>query len=534
MTSRRYLLATLALIVVAAGIRLLYLARFCPLDLAPDEAHYWDWSRNLDWSYYSKGPLIAWIIRASCEIFGPLSIALTGTEMLAVRIPAVLFGSLLLLGLYTLMVQVHGDARLGFWAVALGLTFPLVHAGSTLMTIDSPYTCLWIWALIAGHRATIGGSFWAWPALGLMIGIGILAKYTMVLFVPCLGLFLLLNPAQRPLLWSPRFWLMCLVVGLCCLPIVWWNAQNGWVTLKHTGGHAGLGKSQSIYWHGPFVYLGGQLGILLGYWWILWALAMFRYRPWGETDAQKQYLWYLSTPIVAFFCLFSFKNGGGEPNWPIVAYLAGLILAVSYFREEYERAGAVRRNWQLGFVGGFACLGVLLSALLHDSRPFFPVLLNLSNASTSTHPMPLRRVDPTARLRGHRALAQEIERARQHLVDLGHDVVLAGTSWSHPGELGFYMPGHPKVYTVGLAVGDRHSQYDVWRPNPVADPEAFRGKTFLIVGYDHPEFRTAFAGGRLLAERFEYREEGQPIAEWMYQAYEGFQGFAKKAKAGAY
>ena len=27
--------------------------------------HYWDWSRHLDWSYYSKGPLVAWLIRGS-------------------------------------------------------------------------------------------------------------------------------------------------------------------------------------------------------------------------------------------------------------------------------------------------------------------------------------------------------------------------------------------------------------------------------------------------------------------------------------
>src|ERR1043165_3972545 len=82
------------LIFGAATLRLAYLAYDCPLELAPDEAHYWDWSRHLDWSYYSKGPLVAWVIRASCEMFGSLSIRLTGSEMFAVRLPAVLFGSL--------------------------------------------------------------------------------------------------------------------------------------------------------------------------------------------------------------------------------------------------------------------------------------------------------------------------------------------------------------------------------------------------------------------------------------------------------
>src|SRR2546423_14475763 len=77
-----------ALIVGSALLRLVYLAWQCPLDLSPDEAHYWDWSRHLDWSYYSKGPGVAWLIRLSCELFGSLAGGLTGSAMAAVRLAA--------------------------------------------------------------------------------------------------------------------------------------------------------------------------------------------------------------------------------------------------------------------------------------------------------------------------------------------------------------------------------------------------------------------------------------------------------------
>src|SRR3954463_14770475 len=60
---------------------LIYLTHNCPLDLAEDETYYWDWSREIDMSYYSKGPLTALLIRASCKIFGD--------TMPAVRFPAV-------------------------------------------------------------------------------------------------------------------------------------------------------------------------------------------------------------------------------------------------------------------------------------------------------------------------------------------------------------------------------------------------------------------------------------------------------------
>ena len=36
--------------------------------------------------------------------------------------------------------------------VAFGLTLPLIAVGSTLMTIDAPYTCCWGWALVFAHR----------------------------------------------------------------------------------------------------------------------------------------------------------------------------------------------------------------------------------------------------------------------------------------------------------------------------------------------------------------------------------------------
>ena len=75
-----------ALLILGATVaHLLYLGVNCPLDLAPDEAHYWDWSRHLDWSYYSKGPLVAWLMRGSCELFGNLSMRLCGNLMPAAR-----------------------------------------------------------------------------------------------------------------------------------------------------------------------------------------------------------------------------------------------------------------------------------------------------------------------------------------------------------------------------------------------------------------------------------------------------------------
>src|ERR1700684_620612 len=120
--SPRYRWIAFALIAGATMLRLTYLAWQCPLDLAPDEAHYWDWSRHLDWSYYSKGPLVAYLIHGSCLLLEDWSRQWTGTATLAVRAPAVLCGSLLLLSLYVLTVQVYRREALAAAVVLLALT----------------------------------------------------------------------------------------------------------------------------------------------------------------------------------------------------------------------------------------------------------------------------------------------------------------------------------------------------------------------------------------------------------------------------
>ena len=67
------------MLVFLVGLSLIRVALilYGPVDLSGDEAQYWDWSRHLDWSYYSKGPGVAVAIR--------LGTALLGNTVLGVR-----------------------------------------------------------------------------------------------------------------------------------------------------------------------------------------------------------------------------------------------------------------------------------------------------------------------------------------------------------------------------------------------------------------------------------------------------------------
>jgi hypothetical protein len=513
-----------ALILAAAAGHVLYLFCACPLDLAPDEAHYWDWSRHLDWSYYSKGPLVAYLIRLGCEAFGPLSVRLSGTLMPAVRLPAVLCGSLLLVSLYLLTARVYRREGLALGVVALALTLPPVVAGSVLMTIDAPFCCCWGWAALFGYLAAVEGRAWAWPAAGVAVALGILAKYTMVLWLPSFGLFLLLTPAYRPLLRRRGFWALCATSALGFVPILVWNAQHGWVTFRHLAGHAGISDDGPAFkWWGPLVYVGGQFALLLGFWFVVWVVAMVRHLPWRDDDPGARYLWWLSAPTFVAFWAFSVKNGGGELNWPVTAYLTGMVLAAAALERQAAAAAAWRRLTQAGLA--LACAaGVLLSVVMHRSDWFYPLLTRLVGPPTERRPFPLRQVDPTCRLRGHRGLAARLDERRAALRRAeGVEPVLAGTNWSVPGLLGFYCAGHPQAYSLGMALSDRASQYDLW-DGPVSHPDAFRGRTFLIVGM--PDTKLAEAFESLEGPDFvRHYEGGQPIAVWSIYVGRGYKGF---------
>jgi 4-amino-4-deoxy-L-arabinose transferase-like glycosyltransferase len=512
-TERRWAwrLTAAALILAAAALRIAYLLFDCPLDLAPDEAHYWDWSRHLDWSYYSKGPLVALLIRGSCEIFG--------NTLFAVRFPAVVCGSLFLVSLYVLTVQVHGRERWALATVGIALTLPLIAAGSILMTIDAPFICAWGWALVFGYHALFRDSSWAWVATGLCVLVGVLAKHTMVLWVPMAGLFLLTTPAKRHLLWSPRFWIMTGIGSLGGVPILLWNMQNDWVTLKHTRNHAGL--DDTLGWMGPLRYLGMQFAVLLGFWFVGWARAAWVHHPGREERAELRYLWWLSVPMIAFFLAFSVRNGGGEANWPVAGYISGMVLMVGWLARDLRDAGRVQQRLAMAGIVITCVAGLALTLAMHEPAVAQPLLMRLAGPPSEANPAPLRRIDPTCRLRGWSDVATQLDEIRKR----HGDALLVCDSWILPGEFGFYCVGHPQLLSLGPVFGERHSQYELWHPNPVTDAGAFAGATMLVIGSNLDALRAEFSSVEHVG-LLKHVENGHVLAAWPVTLGRGYRGFA--------
>jgi len=193
-------------------------------------------------------------------------------------------------------------------------------------------------------------------------------------------------------------------------------------------------------------------------------------------------------------------------------------------RDQLRTTERWRRSLIASCAAAALVLGVGLSVLLHFSHTAYPLLSRLTDVLYPNKPLALRQLDPTCRLRGWQTLAAEIDALRAQLRTEGIEPVVAGCAWWVPGELGFYCAGRPTVYSVGLVAGDRHSQYDLWRPHPVADPQAFHGKTFVLVGEFPAEMLEAFAVVRPPLGVV-HRVAGRPVSAWTVRIAEGFRGF---------
>lgn len=506
----------LAILTAVAALRMWFLCTQTSLSLTSDESHYWDWSRHLDWCYYSKGPLVAWLIRGSCWLWG-------SDVMPAVRLPAVICNALTMLGVYLLICRVFRSPRMGLVAVIVSHTMPFMHVGGLLMTIDAPYTCAWTWAVLVAHMILYDEKrqcslIW-WSVLGLIVAIGVLAKHNMALFVPSLGLFLLLSSSHRHMLWQPGFWLMALIGGVIGGgPILWWNAQHDWVTFLHVGTQAGGQADSGLRWLGPLEFIGTQAGIMLGFWFVLMIVGFVQtlsaYCK-KQFHAQQMFLVCLALPMLLICLVFSFKVRI-EPNWPITAYITGLTLGGWMLWERMHL-----RAWRWSAIG-FAVVGILLSILVHCSDVLYPIhAYFLPDVSP-------RKWDATCRLKGWSTLASRVDELRKAN---GKEILLLGSNWSYTGALAFHLPDQPTVYCLGPVTGSRQSQYDFWRPNPLYDPQNYAGQDAIIVGDVSPQVRAAFEKIEP-TQVVQARQQGLVIAEWAVTVARGLKpsGFGVVAR----
>ncbi|MCX8030715.1 MAG: glycosyltransferase family 39 protein [Thermodesulfovibrionales bacterium] len=442
---------------ISISIFRIYYIQQGPINLSSDEAHYWEWSRRLDLSYYSKGPMIAYLIH-----FGT---SLLGDNVLGIRTMAVLFSILSSLVIYKLVLEMYGE-KSAFICSLLFHIVPLFATYGVIFTIDSPFIFFWIlslylfWYAITNTQAD-SSDLKPWILLGISVGLGLLTKFTMLFFFIC-GFLFLLSTDKKWLLKSYKPYLS-FFIGIACLsPVIIWNLQHDWVTLKHTFGHLKLQTGLNFSLKSFFEFIGSQLGIITPIIFFSGLISLFKNK---DEKLKYSFLLFFFLPIFLFFLLKSF-HGKVQANWAMPAYISILIAYSKYFD---NISNTTFRGWREHASKSLYILGILI-AFLVTAISHYPEFIKLPT-----------KFDPTSRLKGWDKLGLEVGRIYYNLSKQS-EVIIFSDSYQVSSQLAFYIKGHPKTYCVNL--GRRMNQYDLWESmnNVIINNDKIYNAIFVRIG----------------------------------------------------
>jgi 4-amino-4-deoxy-L-arabinose transferase-like glycosyltransferase len=399
------LLALIALLTVYRSFALAWAG----LDLYVDEAQYWTWAQKLDWGYYSKPPVIAGLIALTGRFCGDSPFCVKS-------------GALLVYPLVTLLIWATArrlfDARVAFWSALAFLLLPGVSLSSLIISTDVPFFLFWVLALYAYLRATENNAWGWWLLAGLAAGLGMLTKYTMGIFAISVLLHLALTPPLRRLLLSPKLYAAMLVALLVFAPNLWWNAQHGWPTLRHTEDISHLKGGAGLHWNHLGDFFVSQFGVMGPLFFGAWlALLLWRPRGW-YADPRFRFLACFALPFLGIICLQALL-GRANANWGAMAYAGGTIFLVALL---------LQRGLMGLLLAGLAINVVLMPIAYHLDALAHYFVVELK-----------ARTDPYKRVRGWAQLGRQAQLLRSQYPE----ALYLGDSRDVLAELMYYVHPHP-------------------------------------------------------------------------------------------
>jgi len=370
-----------------------------------DEAYYRIWGLYPALSYYDHPPMIGWWIATGQALFGD--------TVFAVRALVVLMGLAGSLALWR-TAAILFDERVAGWSVLFLNTTLMLGIGGILATPDAPSVFFWglsLWALAELSRSK--NANW-WFVVGLMAGLGLLSKYSVLFLGAGIVLWLLWVPEARRWWTAWQLWAGGLIALLCFAPVLYWNHAHDWLSFYKQFGRAGNGGFTFKY---IFEYLGALFGLLNP---LTAVLAIFGgrilFRYFRKRECAASLLFLTSLPFFLYLIYHAF-HARVQANWPAPLFPAFAMMA-AYF---VAGCGAEKRFWPR-FAAGGILLGVL-AAVLVQLHAVWPVTGQLA------------RKDPTFQLRGWPEIGREVE----EIAIEENAAYVATTSYGLNGQLDFLL-----------------------------------------------------------------------------------------------
>ena len=278
-----------------------------------DELYYLACSRRLDWGYVDQPPLIAvitWLARS-----------LLGDSLPALRFfPAVAGGAEVVLT--ALIARELGGKRFAQGLAALAaLVAPGFLALDSLLTMNAFEPLFWIGCAYMLIRIIKTGNPKLWIWFGMLAGVGLENKYSMLIFGAGMVLGLVLTPQRRALssLWP---WVGGALAFLIFLPNLLWNIQRHFPFLEL---HSNIQRSGRDVPLGPLAFFAQEILTLLPLTLPIWLAGLWFYffSRLGKPFRALGWAWVFTAAVIVtlspriyyLYPVFPVLFAGGSVMW---------------------------------------------------------------------------------------------------------------------------------------------------------------------------------------------------------------------------
>ncbi|MGD0457476.1 MAG: glycosyltransferase family 39 protein [Terriglobia bacterium] len=253
-----------------------------------DELYYLACSRHLDWGYVDQPPLIAvitWLARS-----------LLGDSLPAIRFFPAVAGAAEV-ALTALIARELGGKRFAQGLAALAaLVAPGFLAADSLLTMNAFEPLFWMGCAYLLIRIIKTGNPKLWIWFGMLAGVGLENKYSMLIFGAGMVVSLLLTP-QRRALSSPWLWIGGALAFLIFLPNLLWNIHHHFPFLEL---HANIQRSGRDVPLGPLAFFAQEILTLLPLTLPIWLAGLWFYffsKP-GKPFRALGWAWVFTAAVI--------------------------------------------------------------------------------------------------------------------------------------------------------------------------------------------------------------------------------------------
>ena len=184
-----------------------------------DELYFLAAARHPAFGYVDFPPVTAWIGWAVLHTAGASLIALRATGQIA--------GALAVVVVALIARELGGGRGAQALAAAAWTLTPFALGAGTIFHPTQFDALMWPAVLYVALRIAARPEPRLWPLLGVLAGVGLETKYTIVVLLACLAAALAVSPG-RQLYRTSGPWIAALIAFLLTVPNLAWQAANGW------------------------------------------------------------------------------------------------------------------------------------------------------------------------------------------------------------------------------------------------------------------------------------------------------------------